>query len=190
MSRQDRYIGGKQASEIIGVHQRTLYKWADDGKILIQRTPGGKRMYNVDKYLRERDLADAKKKFIYARVSSPKQQEDLNRQVEFLRGMFPEHELITEIGSGVNLNRKGLRFLLDTAIRGQVAEVAIMHRDRLARFGYELIESLIKDYSGGKIVVANRKEDVEPQEELVEDVLAIMNVFVARMNGLRSHSGK
>lgn len=188
MSSKDRYVGGKQASEIIGVHQRTLYKWADDGKIDMKRTPGGKRMYNVDKYMRDNDDLEIKKNIIYARVSSAKQSEDLTRQVQHLAGLFPDHEIITDIGSGINLDRRGLRQILDLAIRGQIAQVVVAHKDRLARFGYSLIESIIRDYSGGRIIIVDRQEDIEPQEELVEDVLAIMNVFMARMNGLRSHS--
>lgn len=65
-----------------------------------------------------------------------------------------------------------------------------MHKDRLARFGYELIEYIIKKYSGGKITIINKKKEVEPEEEMVKDVLQIMNVFVAKMNGRRKYANK
>ena len=65
-----------------------------------------------------------------------------------------------------------------------------MHKDRLVRFGYELIEDLIKEYSGGKIIIINKKKDITPEEEMVMDVLQIMNVFTAKMNGLRKYKNK
>ena len=88
----------------------------------------------------------------------------------------------------MNLNRKGLRKIIDMAIRGEIEEVVVVHRDRLCRFGYELIEDIISKYSNGKITIIEEIEDKEPREELVEDVLQIMNIFVAKMNGLRKYN--
>jgi predicted site-specific integrase-resolvase len=73
------------------------------------------------------------------------------------------------------------------AIIGKLNEVVVVHKDRLCRFGYELIEDLIYKYSNGKITIIEKLEDKEPREELVEDVLQIMNIFVAKMNGLRKY---
>ena len=128
-----------------------------------------------------------KKKIIYARVSSIGQKEDLERQILSLQTDYPNYELIKDIGSGVNLNRKGLRKIIDYAIRGEIEQVIVMHKDRLCRFGYELIEDLIKKYSNGKIIIVNKKEVKEPKEELVEDVLQKMNIFVAKINGMRKY---
>ena len=77
--------------------------------------------------------------------------------------------------------------IIDLAIAGRVNELVIAYKDRLARFGYELIENLIKDYSGGNIIIMNKKDDLEPEEELMNDMLEIMNVFVAKRNGLRKY---
>jgi predicted site-specific integrase-resolvase len=74
------------------------------------------------------------------------------------------------------------------AIMGKLKDVVVVHKDRLCRFGYELIEDLIKKYSNGKITVISGQKDKEPQQELVEDVLQIMNIFVAKMNGLRKYN--
>jgi putative resolvase len=201
----DNYIGGKQASKILGVHQKTLYNWDELGIIDVMRMPGGKRLYNVDKFIRERTLTQTdgmekdeiveeveeeitvKTKFCYARVSSFGQKEDLERQKSMLKKLYPDHKMITDIGSGINLNRRGLRRIIKLGIEGKVEELVVVHRDRLTRFGYELIEDIIKDYSKGKIVVVEEKIDIEPEEELVKDVLTLMNVFVARMNGLRKY---
>ena len=73
------------------------------------------------------------------------------------------------------------------AIIGKINEVVIVHRDRLCRFGYELIEDIVKKYSNGKITIINESKNKEPKEELVEDVLQIMNIFVAKINGLRKY---
>jgi len=199
----ENFVSGKKASELLGVHQRTLYLW--DKKKLIEtiRTPGGKRLYNVKKYLEEHnknktnvitvnnptinDKMLNSKKYIYARVSSLGQKEDLERQIKLLQEKYPDYKLISDIGSGMNLNRKGLRQIIDKAIHGDVDEVVVVHKDRLCRFGYELIEDIITKYSNGKITIIETKENKEPKEELVDDVLQIMNIFVAKMNGMRKY---
>ena len=69
----------------------------------------------------------------------------------------------------------------------KVKELVVAYRDRLTRFGYELIEDIIKTYSNGRIVVLNEEDKLEPEEEIVKDIMAIMNVYVAKMNGLRKY---
>jgi putative resolvase len=199
----EEYVSGQKASELLGVHQRTLYQW--DKKKLIEtiRTPGGKRLYNVKKYQEQNnknesnfkvvnnkeinELYQNRNKIIYARVSSLGQKEDLERQINFLKNKYPSYKLISDIGSGMNLNRKGLRSIIDKAIKGEIEEIVIVHKDRLCRFGYELIEDIITKYSKGKITILEETEKKEPKEELVEDVLQIMNIFVAKMNGMRKY---
>lgn len=200
---KDKYLGGKQASEILGVHQRTLYLWDEKKWIDTIRTPGGKRMYNVDKYLREHqkieidvfaekdldklDKKQGKLKLSYVRVSSRGQVDDLQRQKDMIKAAYPDHIMIEDIGSGINLDRRGLRKIIDLAITGRIEEVVIAYKDRLTRFGYNLIEDLIKDYSNGEIIVLNKKEDITPEQEMAQDVLQIMNIFVAKMNGTRKY---
>jgi len=207
------YVGGQEASEILGVHQRTLYQWDEKGWIETIRTNGNKRLYNVEKYKQDKqDEAERKKceaekknceelikdiskiegklKIIYARVSSQGQKDDLERQKKILRTNYPNHILIEDIGSGINLNKRGIRKIIHLAISGKVEELVVTYKDRLARFGYELIEDIINEYSGGKIIVMNKKEEITPEEELAMDVLQIMNVFTAKMNGLRKYKNK
>jgi hypothetical protein len=198
------FITGKKASELLGVHQRTLYLW--DKKKIIEtiRTPGGKHLYNVKKYLEGIDknksnvtkmnvpginekIQSFKINYIYARVSSLGQKDDLERQKALLQKEYPDYTLIADIGSGMNLNRSGLRKIIDKSIEGKVNEVVIVHKDRLCRFGYDLIEDIIQKYSNGKIVVIGTTKEKEPKEELVDDVLQIMNIFVAKINGMRKY---
>ena len=101
---------------------------------------------------------------------------------------YPDYIIIEEIGSGLNLNKKGIKKILYLIIDGKVEELVVAYRDRLTRFGFELFEDLIKKYSNGKIIVLNEKEKLEPEEEIVKDLMSIMNVYVAKMNGLRKYS--
>jgi len=85
------------------------------------------------------------------------------------------------------MTRRGLLKIIELSIEGKLEELVVMHKDRLTRFGYDLIEHIIKKYSGGKITIVNAKIEIEPEEEMVKDVLQIMNVFVAKMNGRRKY---
>jgi putative resolvase len=215
---RSQYLGGKQASEILGVHQRTLYLWEKDKRIETIRTPGGKRLYNVNKYMKNNGITcinlsknknkikeiecvktdeldklekgNKKLKICYARVSTLNQKDDLERQKELLKEKYPNYLLVEDIGSGMNLTKKGLLKIIDLGINGLLEELVIVHKDRLARFGYDLIEYIIEKHSNGKITIMNDKKEIEPEEEMVEDVLQIMNVFVAKMNGRRKYKNK
>ena len=193
IQKMDKYVGGKKASELLGVHQRTLYQWDEKGLIETIRTAGNKRLYNVEKYLKTKAIQENeidKVNICYVRVSSLGQKNDLDRQKKYMMKKFPNHMIIEDIGSGINMNRKGLNKILDMAIEGKVEEVVIAYKDRLARFGYDLIERTIKKYSNGHIIILNKLESKEPEQELVEDVLQVMNVFIAKMNGMRKYKTK
>ena len=100
-----------------------------------------------------------------------------------MRNKYPNHLIIKDIGSGMNLNKRGIRKIINLAINGNIEELVIAHKDRLTRFGYELIIN----YSHGVIIIENKLKTLNPHEELVTDVLQIMNIFVAKMNGLRRY---
>ncbi len=192
------FVKGKEAAKILGVHQRTLYLWEEKGLIETIRTNGNQRLYNVKKYIdshkiesTETDLNaldnEERLNICYIRVSSLNQKDDLERQRSQMVKRYPNHILIEDIGSGLNLNKRGIKKIIKLAISGKVNELVVAYRDRLTRFGYELIEELIEEYSNGKIIVMNEEEKMEPEEELVKDVMALMNVYVAKMNGLRKY---
>lgn len=200
-----KYLGSKDACQQLGVHPRTLYNWEEKGKIDTIRTPGGKRLYNVEKYIQDQkiilkntnDIENEsenenieKLKIIYTRVSSISQKDDLERQKNYMQKRYPNHLLIEDIGSGLNFNRRGIRKIIKYAISGKIEELVIVYKDRLTRFGFELIEDLIQEYSNGKIIILHKNKDLEPEEELVKDMLQIMNIFTAKMNGLRKYKEK
>ncbi len=205
MNKNTHYVSGREASKILGVHQRTLHNWDKKGIIEVIRTPGNKRMYNVNGYLKHTkqnidevnitdmdNLVENNKKinFSYARVSSHSQTDDLERQKKLILDNYPNHKLIVDIGSGINYERPGFSKLIDFAIKGIVNEIVVAYEDRFCRFGFKFFEEIIKKYSNGKIIVINKKDDMEPEEELVKDVMQIMNVYVAKMNGLRKYKKK
>lgn len=180
------YVKRKEALKILGICYVTLYKIANNNEIETIKI-GSNTLYNVKKYLREKNIIINKKKICYCRVSSNKQKNDLERQVKYMQEKFPTYEIIKDIGSGLNYKRKGLQSIIEKAINGEVEELIIAYKDRLTRFGYELIEDLIKKYSNGKIIILNSSEEKTPMEELTKDILSIMNVYVAKINGLRKY---
>ena len=172
------YVGGKEASKILGVHQRTLYNWDEKGLIETTRTPGNKRLYNVKKFVNEKkcvenicenlDELDGKKEKLnicYVRVSSANQRDDMIRQKEMMTQKYPNHIIIEEIGSGLNLNKRGIKKIIHLAIAGKINELVVAYKDRLTRFGYELIEELITKYSKGKITVLGEIDKLEPNKK-------------------------
>ena len=200
----DKYIKSSEAIKILNVHPRTLYYWEKQGWIETIRSKGNIRLYNVTKYMREinikkennninenefdkLDEIEEKLNISYVRVSSNSQKDDMERQEIELKNKYPGNIIIKDIGSEINLNRRGLRKIIDLAIAGKINKVVVAYKDRLTRFGYELIEDIINKYSGGTIEILNEKEDMTPEEEITRDILQIMNVYVAKMNGLRKY---
>lgn len=183
------FVTRKEATAILGIHYHTLYRMAED-KEIETATIGKRQLYNVAKYLQSKKILNinqVRRKICYCRVSSSKQKEDLQRQINVMKQKYPTYELITDVGSGLNLNRDGLKKIIDYGIKGEIEILVVAYKDRLARFGYELIERIIKDYSNGEIKIEYKEEEQTPMEELSKDIVAIMNVYVAKMNGLRKY---
>jgi predicted site-specific integrase-resolvase len=176
------YVPLRTAVKQLGLHPNTLRKYADDQRIPSIRTPFGQRLFDVQSYLR---LGSEPVVVCYCRVSSSKQKDDLARQVQKLRESHPQAEIIQDIGSGLNFKRKGLRTLLERILRGDKLQIVVSHRDRLARFGFELIRFLAHA-NGGDIVVLGQAVDPEPEADLTADLLSILHHFSCRMHGRRS----
>lgn len=185
-------LGRKQALERLNIHQSTLYSLVEKKEIEAIKL-GNKYLYNVDKYLQDNNITvdinapKIKRRVCYCRVSSNHQKEDLERQIELVQQYYPNHEIISDIGSGLNFKRKGFLKLINYAIKGEINELVVVYKDRLCRFGFELVEYMIETFSAGKIIIMNRIEEKTPAEEISEDILAIMNIYVAKMNGLRKY---
>ena len=186
-----------EAARMLGVSVDTLRRWEAAGKINVERTPGGHRRYDVDQLLgiaRHRPPDPSKRLTIgYARVSSRDQKEDLKRQSavlsEFCARQGWVHEVIEDLGSGMNDNKRGLRQLIRRICAGEVGRLVVTNKDRLLRFGSELVFALCEQF-GTEVVIINRSEDSSYEEDLVQDVLEIITVFSARLYGSRSHKNK
>ena len=180
-----KYLPSREAGKILGLHPNTLRRYANNGTIESVRTESGQRRYNVAAYL---GLQKQTTTICYCRVSSPKQRDILERQVEFMRSRYPNAKIVKDIGSGLNYKRKGLKSLLERAMRGDKLEIVVAHKDRLVRFGFELIEWLVQQ-NGGKIVVL-KQTHLSPEQELTNDLLSILHVFSSRMHGLRNYQSQ
>ncbi len=178
------YKTPREASEILGISIDRLRHLADNGTISAIRTPAGHRRYDVQGYLDGQIQADITT-IGYCRVSGKGQSEDLASQVAYVQKHYPEAEIIRDFGSGIKFKRKGLLTLLERVLRGDKLRVVVAHRDRLARFGGEVIQFLVEQ-NGGEVVVLDQTV-YSPEEELTADLLAILHVFSCRMYGLRRY---
>jgi predicted site-specific integrase-resolvase len=156
------------------VHLRRL---ANEGKLQTQRTEGGHRRFIVN---------GESHVVVYCRVSTSKQKDDLERQVEKCLEAFPSAEVIKEVGSGMRFHRKGLQTLLERCSRGEQLTVVVAYRDRLSRFSYDAIKWIIEK-AGGKIVVLH-ESGLSEEQRLCEDLLAICHCFSCSIHGKRGNA--
>jgi predicted site-specific integrase-resolvase len=193
-----KYVPGKIASEMAGLSQQTLRKYGDSGLIDMVRTKGGPsrsgmRLYNIKKFLADKDESedDTDYKYVcYCRVSTHGQADDLTRQVKYMSENYKDYEIITDIGSGINFKRKGLRQIMDYATEGCLAELVLTYRDRLCRIGWDMLEYLMTTHSDTNIIIENEDEERTPSQEISDDIIQIITVYSAKINGKRSHKNK
>lgn len=179
----------RKAIKMTGLSANTLRKYADNGTIKASRIGNGQRLFDTSSFRQGWEEGEKEEPLVcYCRVSSGKQRDDLARQVAFMRERFPRAKIIKDIGSGLNFKRKGLDSILRRLMQGDKFTLIVAHRDRLCRFGFDLIESMF-DKNGGEIMVLDRHE-LSPQRELVEDLLSIIHVFSCRLHGLRRYESK
>ncbi|MBM2324193.1 MULTISPECIES: IS607 family transposase [Marivita] len=182
-----------KAAKALGVTPLTLRRWHENGKLIPDEiTKGGSRRYDLAKLqpelYRAQDPAE-RKTIAYARVSSHDQKPDLERQADLLDAYCSHqgwtYEVVTDLGSGMNYRKKGLKRLLDEIIEDRVSRLVITHKDRLLRFGADLVFAICeaKDI---EVVILNKGEDTSFEEDLERDVLEIITVFSARLYGARS----
>lgn len=185
----------QKAAEEFGVHRETLRRWENAGKISVERTPKGHRRYDLTKLrcsLPPMKVSE-RSTVCYARVSSHDQKEDLIRQAAVLESFCAARgwnfEIIQDLGSGLNYQKKGLKKIIKAICSGSIGRLVITHKDRLMRFGAELVFSLCESF-GTEVVIINTKEDGSFEDDLVQDVLEIITVFSARLYGARSRKNK
>lgn len=184
------YVSPRQASKTLGVSTRTLSRWADEGKIPFVKTAAGQRRYDLTSYLKQQSpvTTSTVRTVLYARVSTHGQRDDLTRQTEALTRHYPHGEVITEVGSGLNLRRRKFITLLERVIRGDIDCMVVAHKDRLCRFGFELVEWLCEQFECQLVVLY--KKNCSPHDELVQDMLSVVHCFSARLYGLRKYEKK
>lgn len=185
-----------EAAKFLGVAAQTLRRWEREGKLIPdERTPGGRRRYDLARLRPEQFHApDAQQRTVaYARVSSQDQKDDLEWQKQVLELYCVRqgwtHEVIADLGSGMNYHKKGLKKLIDAIIDGQIGRLVITHKDRLLRFGAELVFAIC-EAKQVEVVILNVGEDTTFEEDLAKDVLEIITVFSARLYGIRSRQNQ
>jgi putative resolvase len=184
-----------EAAKYLGVSISTLRRWEIDGKLVPERTQGQQRRYpisllapNLTKVSSQNRLTLA-----YARVSSYDQKSDLERQKQLLEMYCASKgwsfEIVSDLGSGMNYNKKGLKRLINSILMGEIGRLVITHKDRLLRFGAELIFSIC-EMKNVEVIIVNQGDEPTFEEELAKDVLEIITVFSARLYGSRSNKNK
>ncbi|WP_048146551.1 IS607 family transposase [Pyrococcus abyssi] len=192
----ERLLTPRQVAEILGVSFITIKRWIYSGKIRAVKLPTGKWRIpesEVKRILGEKPPEETRA-VIYARVSSSDQRKDLERQVEYLLNYctakgYKLVDTITDIASGLNTRRKGLQKLFKLVSERKVDVVLVTYKDRLTRFGYEYLEYFFSQFDV-RIEAIHGEEKKDAQQELVEDLIAIITSFAGKLYGLRSHKKK
>lgn len=189
-------VGIGQAAKELGVSKETLRRWEAAGKIQVERTPKGHRRYDLSQLhgVKPRPPFAGRPTLAYARVSSHDQKEDLVRQVALLETFCAAngwtYEVIQDLGSGLNYHKQGLKQLIQRICSAQVGRLVLTHKDRLLRFGSELIFALCEAYNTEVVILNQGEVPMSFEEELAQDVLEIITVFSARLYGSRSHKNR
>ena len=185
-----KYIKPKEASKILGVNLDTLRRMAGRNEIKHIRTDSGRYLFDISTFIkRSNPEVQERKKICYARVSSRGQKSDLQNQISLLKTKYPDSEIISDYGSGLNFHRKGLQKIMDIAYKGELQELVVTYKDRLCRFGFELIEYILKTQSNATIMVLC-DNSTSKESELATDLLSVITVFSARMHGLRKYKNQ
>ena len=187
----EQYLTTSEFAKIIGVSRSTVISWIKSGRIVAYSVHGKWRIpySEVERVLR--GVQRVRRVAIYARVSSNTQRNDLERQVDALKlwvsKNFPnaEYVVVTDVTSGLNEDRRGLRKLIEMAKRREIQAVVVAYRDRLTRFGFEYLKTLF-NILGVDVYVAFQEEPKNYVQELVEDFVEIVTSFASRIYGKRS----
>ncbi len=185
-----------QFAKLLNVTVKTLQNWDKQGTLKAYRTPTNQRFYTeeqLNQILRDAEETQEEKsglKIGYCRVSTHNQKNSLENQEEYLRsytnakGVILD-EVFTDIGSGINYNRKNFNKILELVEAGEISEIYVTYKDRFVRFGFDWFNNFCEKH-GAKIIILNQPS-TSPEQELAEDLLNIVTVFSARSHGLRTY---
>ena len=185
------YKVGK-AAKLLGVSRATLQKWDRDGKLVANRNETNRRYYTdeqINNFLRKPRI-ELNRIVAYCRVSSPNQRPDLKNQrrclEEFCKASgIANVDYLEEIGGGLNFNRPIFLEIIHEITVGRISKLIVAHKDRLCRFGFELIKNLC-DLNNCELLVVN-VEELSPEQEMVQDLMTIIHCFSSRLYGLRNY---
>ena len=177
----------------LGVSVKTLQRWDREGILIAKRNPNNRRYYTENQYLEYIGSSNKKNRKIiaYTRVSSNNQKDDLQNQITFIRNYVNAKgeildDVIQDIGSGLNYNRKHWNDLLLNQIpKGEIEKIYITYKDRFVRFGFDWFERFCNHYNCEIVIIKN--PETSPQQELIEDLISIIHVFSCRIYGLRKY---
>ena len=183
----------REVCERLGISYATLREYVKRGWIKPVVLESGRWRFREEDVERLAGVVKPRKVVLYARVSSSTQRDDLERQVKALEEWarsndIADYEVITDIGSGLNEDRKGFKKILKLATEKKISKIVVAYPDRLIRFGFKTLKELLGAF--GVEVVALNHEDKDPREELVEDLITIISHFAGKLYGMRSHKYK
>lgn len=181
------WLSSQEYRKLYRISSQQLYQLVKRGKVNTRKISDRKYLYEADDELVKRH----DKTIIYARVSTMKQKEELERQIRFLREYcvsngYVVSEVYSDIGSGMNESRKQFSRMMEEVKEGQVGRIVISDRDRLTRFGFGYIESFCSMF-GASIETVNLDSEKSFQEELTEDLITVIHYFSMRFCGKRKH---
>jgi putative resolvase len=196
MYHENEHFSIGKTAKLLGVSVVTIRRWDKLGKLTsIFRTFGNHRIFNISDIYRllNKNKDKPRTNICYARVSSHDQKKDLETQALKLEQHCIDNEIknievIKDLGSGLNFNKKGLKRLISLIITNQIDTIYLTHKDRLLRFGSELVINIAKKFGTKVICLCEKKQSFE--EQLATDVLEIITVCSARLYGSRSHKNK
>lgn len=190
----ENWYSSKRIRDILQISSQCLYAMKESGRIKYKQISDKKYLYKLP----EKFVVDNSepKIAIYARVSTTKQKKDLDNQIKYLReyvisnGNKVDDKLVfSDIASGMNENRKALNEMVSMIISGQITKVVISNRDRLTRFGYGYLKNLF-DKHNCEIIEVNLTEDKTFEQELTDDLIAIVHHFSMKFYGKRKNKLK
>ena len=186
----EKHLRLSQVEEILGVSSKTIKKWESEGKLRSIRTQGNQRRIPESEVIKLLNMEQEKpnKVIAYARCSTQKQKENLERQIERLKQYCETHghdyEIYSEIASGLNDKRRQLLKIISRVSQGDISEVVIEYKDRLTRFGFRFFEEFFNTY-GTKITIIEDEMVKELEQELVNDLISLVTSHSARLYGRR-----